>query len=438
MVRSGKLKMASLTLERKEVEKHFKLTPKIMEEIQLLGIPISLSADKVELEILPNRPDLLSWQGFVRAVRSFRGKPAGRYTIHKPEKDYRVFIDSSVKDVRPYTACAIVKKLHFTGSGIRNLIELQEKLHATLGRNRKKLAIGVYPLEKIKLPVTYEARAPEKISFQPLESPEIMKAEDILSKHPAGQAYAHLLKNYPRYPIFIDDANQILSMPPVINSELTGKVTEKTDSVFIECSGFHFETLSRALNIIVTALADLGGQIYSLELVDSKKQKTISPVLSPQKMRLSLENVNKLLGLSLTERDLERLLPRMGHSYKNSIALVPAWRADMLHEVDLIEDIAIAYGYNNLIPELPGLATIGEESSESKFKAEIAELLIGLGMLETSSYHLVREDEQKYLTDRILLANSKTEYKYLRTSLLAPFLRTFAANKDAEYPQKIF
>ena len=430
--------MASLTFEKKEVEKHITLNQKTIEKIQLLGIPIEVSEDKVEIDVLPNRPDLLSLQGFLRAVKCYLGKPQKKYLIHKPEKNYKVFVDSSVKEVRPYTACAVVKNLNFNDENIKSIIEIQEKLHITLGRNRKKMAIGIYPLEKIKMPIFYKALPPEKISFQPLEFKIVMSAKEILTQHPTGIEYAHLLKDFSKYPIFIDSANQILSMPPIINSELTGKVTEKTKEVFIECSGFNQEILLKTINIIVTALADLGGEIYSVEIIDSKKKKIISPNLKPQEMSLSLENVNKLLGLSLKEKELEKLLPRMGHTYKKGKVLIPAWRTDILHEVDLIEEVAIAYGYDKLVPELPNLSTIAEESKESKLKNKIAELLIGLDFLQISSYHLIKENEQKYSAEKISVANSKTDYKYLRTSLLIPFLRTFAENKDAEYPQKIF
>lgn len=430
--------MASLTFEKKQVEKHFPLNQETIEKIQLLGIPIEISEDKVEIEVLPNRPDLLSLQGFVRAVKCYLGKPLKKYVIHKPEKNYRVFIDSSVEGIRPFTVCAVVKNLSFDDESIKNIIELQEKLHFTLGRNRKKLAIGIYPLEKIKMPIFYKALPPEKISFQPLDFQRLMNAKEILTEHPTGIAYSHLLKNCTKYPIFIDSANQILSMPPIINSELTGKITEKTKEVFIECSGFDQDILLKTLNIIVTTLSDMGGEIYSMTIENSKKRKIITPSLKPQEMKLHLNNANKLLGLSLKEKELEKLLPKMGHIYKKGKVLIPAWRTDILHEVDLIEEVAIAYGYDKIVPEIPLVSTIGEEIQINKLKNKIAEVLIGLGFQETSSYHLIKENEAKYSPEKIPIADSKTEYKYLRSSLLIPFLRTFAENKDAEYPQKIF
>ncbi len=431
--------MATIKIPKKEIEKHIKLSEENLNRIMLLGIPISVQGEEVEIEITPNRPDLLSLQGFLRAVNSyFKSSGMQRYRVHSPEKEFKVIVDSSVSAVRPFTACAIVKKLKFDDEKIKTLIDMQEKLHSTIGRNRKKAAIGIYPLEKITLPITYEARKPGEIKFRPLESEKEMTGNDILKQHPTGKEYAKLLESYSTYPIFKDAKGNILSMPPIINSHETGKITEQTTEVFIECSGSDLETLKKILNIIVTTLADMGGQVYAMEL-DYKNCKVTTPDLKPEHIRVSLDNANKLLGLNLKEKDLQKLLPKMGYEYERGKVSVPAWRTDILHEVDIIEDIAIAYGYDNLVPEIPEVATIGEESIESKIEGKIAEILIGLGLIETSSYHLIKQEEAAELKDnKIEVADSKTEYKVLRPNLLIPTLRIFAENKDNEYPQKLF
>lgn len=433
--------MTTIKISKKEFEKQIKLSPENIEKIMLMGVPIAISGEEVELEILPNRPDLLSVQGFIRAFKAFLGKETGlkKYRIHSPEKNFKVKIEPSVLEVRPYTACAIVKKLKFDDEKIKEIIDMQEKLHSTIGRNRKKAAIGIYPLEKINLPIIYEARKPNEIKFHPLEAEKEMTAHEVLRNYPT---YSKLLENYPTYPVFVDAKGKILSMPPIINSHETGKITEGTKEVFIECSGSNLEVLKKILNIIVTTLADMGGEIYAMELDYKKEGKIITPDLKPEKMSISLENTNKLLGLSLKEKDLEKLLPRMGYEYKAGKVEIPAWRTDILHEVDIIEDVAIAFGYENLVPEMPKIATLGEESKESKIKAKISEILIGLGLIETSSYHLIKAEEAERVkleeNEKIELENSKTDYKFLRPNLLIPTLRIFAENKDNEYPQKIF
>jgi len=434
--------MANVKFSRKELEKHIKLDSAILEKISLFGTPLeSINENEIEIEIFPNRPDLLSLQGYIRAFKAFLGKEKGikKYKAKKPEKDYIVKIDSSVKQVRPFTACAIVKNLSFSIERIKEIIGLQEKLHSTIGRKRKKLAIGIYPLEKIKLPIKYTALHPDKISFIPLDFDKPLTAKQILQKHPAGKEYSYLLENLPLYPIFIDSNNQILSMPPIINSNETGKITESTTNVFVECSGHDLLILKKTLNIIVTTLAEMGGKIYQMEL-NYGKSKELTPSLNPEKMKISLENINSLLGLNLKEKDLTNLLQKMGYNYKKNKVEIPPWRTDVLHEVDIIEDIVIAYGYNNLAPEIPTILTIAEESEKSRLKTKISEILIGLGLIEISSYHLIKaeEVEKEKLESPLELENSKTEYKILRPNLLIPALRIISENKDNEYPQRIF
>jgi len=432
--------MANVKFPRKEIEKHIKLTKETLEKIPMLGTPLeSIDKDEIEVEIFPNRPDLLSMQGFLRAFKAFLGKDTGlkKYKLYKPEKNYKVKIYPSVKKVRPFTACAIVKNIKFDDKKIKTIIDLQEKLHSTVGRNRKKAAIGIYPLEKIKLPIKFEARKPQDIKFVPLESDKEMNGLQILQRHPVGKEYAHLLEDYDKFPVFVDAARKILSMPPIINSHETGKITEQTKDIFIECSGFDLNTLKKILNIIVTTLADMAGKVYQMELDYTKK--TTTPNLAPEKMKVNIENINKLLGLSLKEKDLEKLLPRMGYEYKNKKLSIPAWRTDILHEVDIAEDVAIAYGYDKITPEIPEVATTGQESKESKIKSKLAEILTGLGLLEISTYHLIKADETSLAKkEKIEVEDSKTEYKFLRPNLLIPALRIFSENKDNEYPQKIF
>ena len=433
--------MAKVKFNKKEFESHIKLTKEIEEKINLFGTPLEISDNEMEIEVFPNRPDMLSLQGFLRSFKAFLGKEKRikKYKIIRPEKNYKVKISSAVKTVRPYTACAIVKNLKFDDEKIKEIIDLQEKLHLTLGRNRKKVAIGIYPLEKITLPINYDALPPEKIVFVPLEKEKEMNGAEILKKHSTGNAYAHLLENFEKFPVFSDAKSKIMSMPPIINSEETGKITEKTTEVFIECSGFDMNVLKKCLNIIVTTLAEMGGAIFQMEL-DYGKEKIKTPDLSNSKIKISLENINKIIGLDLKEKDLESLLPRMGYEYKNKIVKIPAWRTDVLHEVDIAEDIAIAYGYDKLIPQIPNVATSGKEPKESGTTEKITEILIGLGLIETSSFHLIKQKEVELMKpeDKIEVENSKTEYKFLRPNLLIPALRIFSENKDHDYPQEIF
>ncbi len=439
--------MASVTFNRETFEKEIgKIDEKMENKIALFGTPVeSVTNKEIQIEIFPNRPDLLSYQGFKRAFLGFIGKEKGmkEYRLRTPEKNYVVNVDSSVRDVRPFTTCAIIRGMKLDDGKIKEIIDIQEKLHTTIGRKRKKLAIGIYPLEKISLPITYKALKPEEIKFVPIDSDKEMSASEILKKHSTGKEYAHLLKGMEKFPVFIDADNKILSMPPIINSRDVGKVTSETRDVFVECSGFDVISLRKCINLLVSTLSDMGGDIYQME-IKTKLKKEVSPDFSPEVMKISKDYANKILGLNLTEKQISENLEKMGFNAKNlSSVEVPCWRTDVLHEIDFIEDIAIAYGYENFTPEIPEISTIGQESSVESVKRKISEILLGLNMLEVSNYHLTNEENQfKNLgipkKDFVELESSKTDYNILRKDLSHYILKNLSENIDSEYPQRIF
>ncbi|MAG50734.1 phenylalanine--tRNA ligase subunit beta [archaeon] len=438
--------MPTVNLNKKEFEKLVgKKLPldKLKDRISMLGTDLEdIKGNEIIVEVFPDRPDMISEQGFARALSSFIDAKTGLREYKVKKSNEKVIIESSVKDVRPYTACAIVKGIKFDNEKIIQVIQMQEKLHVGYGRNRKKVAIGIYPFEKIKTPIYYKALDPEKIKFRPLEFPREINGRQILSQHPAGREYAHLLEGKKKFPVFIDSDNKVLSVPPIINSHETGKITEQTTDVFIECSGFDFEVLNKALNILVTALADMNGEIFSMELNYGNKKIT-TPDLRSSMINLDLKYTNKILGLNLKENEIKKLLEKMGYDYKNKKVLVPAYRADIMHQIDIIEDIAIAYGYENFQEEIPNISTIGQEDEFEIFKRRIAYLLTGLDLLEASNYHLTGEEflnkKMNFNSDFIKVKKAvNNDFNILRTWIIPSLMKTLSENKHYDYPQNIF
>jgi phenylalanyl-tRNA synthetase beta chain len=268
-----------------------------------------------------------------------------------------------------------------------------------------------------------------------------MNAAQLLAQHPAGRAYAHLLEGQSRFPVFIDARGQVLSVPPIINSQMTGKVDSSTKDVFIECSGFDLRALKILLNILVTMLADMGGRIVAVDVKYSKKITT--PDLAPRKIKVDIDAVGKLLGIDLKEAEAKKLLERMGYGYAAGQALIPAYRADVMHLVDLAEDIAIAYGYEKFRPEIPKVATIGSADDFSEFQETIADFLVGLGLLEAMTYNIsnaaVQTKAMNCHADVIELANALTvDYNALRAWMLPSLMEVLKVNKMKDYPQKFF
>jgi phenylalanyl-tRNA synthetase beta chain len=438
--------MPSVVLNKSVFEKLVGKTlpiEKLKDRISMLGTDLEkIEGDAIHVEVFPNRPDMLSEQGFARAFSSFIGVKKGLRSFKVNKSTEKVIIEPSVNSVRPFTACAIIKNINFDHEKIREVIQIQEKLHITYGRNRKKAAIGIYPLERIKFPIRYKAANPKSIKFRPLDGAREMNAQQILQNHPTGKEYGHLLDGKKNYPFFIDNKDQILSMPPITNSENTGRITSKTKDVFIECSGFDFKTLSICLNIIATSLAEMGGDIYSLNLEYPSKNYS-TPNLEPEKMKLDLNYINKLLGLDLKEKEAVSLLSKMGFGYEKGNVLIPSYRADILHQVDLVEDVAIAYGYENFNPKIPNVATIGKEDPFETFKRTVSNHLANQGFLELNTYNLIDEkilkEKMNSNLDVIKLKNPSTaEYNSLRSWLLPSLMDVLSKNTHFEYPQDLY
>ncbi|MFC1741926.1 phenylalanine--tRNA ligase subunit beta [Nanoarchaeota archaeon] len=414
----------------------------LRERIPMLGTDLEkVEGDEIEVEIFPNRPDMLSEQGLARAFSSFIGEKTGlrRYELKKSGKT--VVVDGSVS-MRGYTACAIVKGVKFDDERIREIMQIQEKLAKTHGRNRRASAYGIYPTDNIEFPISYTAKDPKTVEFWPLGLPQPMRADDVEELHPKGREYKWIAEDWERYPFFIDNKDNVLCMLPYTNSHDTGKIDENTEEVFIECTGVDFRNVSVALNIFVTMLADMGGTIYSLDIKYPDKTVT-TPDLEPKQMKLDVPFINKWLGLDISEEMMVLLLAKMGYGFDTGFILIPAYRADILHIVDIAEDVAIAYGYDKFEEDIPNVATIGEESPFEIFKRRVSDILVGLDLLETNTYNLTNDDDQnRKMSTSLQLVELEsavnTDYNVLRAWMTPCLLKVLQENKNHEYPQNIF
>jgi phenylalanyl-tRNA synthetase beta chain len=444
--------MVSLTLNKQKLLQDLGASEseEFLHKIVMMGAEIDdNTATELVVNITPNRPDMLSQQGFTRALAAFLGIRPGLRTYTTTPSKLKVTVDESVRDVRPYTACAVARNLKIDDERLREIIDIQERLHVTFCRKRKRAAIGVYPMEAISGNITYLALEPNKIRFRPLESDAEMTAKEILEEHPKGREYAHLLAGLPKYAVFMDGKKRILSMPPIINSHETGKVTENTKEVFIECSGFDFNVCHQVVQMICAALADMGATIHTVEVNYGRKTE-ITPNMQTQRQEFYGYYINRRLGINLKKEEFAPLLAKMGLGFEEGriketyYALLPPYRTDFLHQIDVVEEIAIAYGYENINAEIPRVATVGGESPKSLFEKVVREAMVGYGLLEAKNYHLLPREYQ-VATDGIapsdlvtLRSSASEEYNTLRRSLLAGMLQMLSRNKIHEYPQFFF
>jgi phenylalanyl-tRNA synthetase beta chain len=420
----------------------------IMGRLAMMGADIGKRAEEehVDVEFFPDRPDLYSAEGVARAMQGFLDLNTGLVEYAVEEGPIVLQVEESVKSVRPIIGCAVVRGLSFTSEAIESLMGLQEDLHWGLGRNRRKVAIGVHDLSRVTPPFRYFGEDPDR-KFVPLDFAEEMSMQEILQKHPKGKGYGHILQGCERYPLIVDAKNQVLSFPPIINGELTS-VTEKTEDLFIDVTGMD-GMVHKALNIVVTSLAERGGRIESVRVMRSEGD-FVSPNLQPSSWTVNAAEANKLIGFDLLPQELAECLKRMRFgAVANGSEVrvqVPAYRADIMHSWDIFEDAAKAYGFDRLDAHLPGTVTVGRAHPSELRKGEIREVMAGLGYLETMPFTLTNEKMHFQWMRRspqgagvVHVMHPISElHTILRTSLLSSLLDIFAMNQHHPLPQRIF
>ncbi|WP_297479344.1 phenylalanine--tRNA ligase subunit beta [Thermococcus sp.] len=402
-----------------------------------------------------NRPDLWSAEGIARQIKWALGIERGLPKYEVEKSDVVVYVDEKLKEIRPYGVYAMVEGLHLDEEALKQMINLQEKVALTFGRRRREVAIGIFDFDKVKPPVYYRA-AKKTEKFIPLGFTEELTLEEILEKHEKGKEYGHLIKDRPYYPLLVDSEGKVLSMPPIINSEVTGRVTTETRNVFVDVTGWDLNKVMLALNVVVTALAERGGKIKSVKVVYPDFEiKT--PDLTPKPFEVELDYIRKLSGLELSNEKIKDLLERMMYEVKleggKAKLLYPAFRDDIMHARDVLEDVLIAYGYNEIEPEEPKLAVQGKGDKFVEFEDAVRELMVGFGLQEVMTFNLTNREAQyekmnlEYGKDYfnnppaelVEIENPiSPKWSALRNWLLPSLLDFLSQNTHEEYPQRLF
>jgi len=413
---------------------------------QLLG-------DDLSIEIKDsNHPDFWSAEGIARALRGFLAIEKGlkNYSVTSPS-GVIINVDKRLENIRPFIGCAVMKNVHLTDIIIKGLMHLQDKLDETYGRKRKRTSIGLYEFDLIKLPLTYGVSKPDETSFIPLGFNEKMTLEEILERHPKGLEYGSIVKEHGLWPILKDSLGNVLSFPPVINSNDLGRITSDTKNILIEVTGTVEKTVLDTLTILATSMADRGGTIHSsiINYPYGKKKNPVTPEMKTNKISLSLDYLKMILGMDLAKDQVLDLLeraryrPTMDDHGRLDVA-VPCYRLDIMHPVDIVEDVAIAYDYNKIKPMWPEEATVAGVSKESELSGTVRELMIGFGFQEVLTYDL--SNPEKIFTKMNLQENNVVKlsnprmitHTCLRKWLIPSLMEFLSYNTHVEYPQRIF
>jgi phenylalanyl-tRNA synthetase beta chain len=400
------------------------------------------------------RPDLWSVEGLARTLRGFLGLEKGSRCYEVGISEVEVHVDSGLKSIRPYICCSVVKDVTLTDAVIRGLMHLQDKLDQTYGRSRQKTSIGIYDYNLISPPLSYAVTKPDSVSFVPLGFEEKMNLAEILLWHPKGVEYGHIVKGHSVYPILLDAEKKVLSFPPVINSNDLGRVTEETGNLLVEVTGTVHQTVLNTLNLVTLALVDRGGKAYAamVKYPDDPfyaSKTVITPDFSSRMMDLSVAYANKVLGLTLSAKEIAECLLTAGLGVDkvdgDSVSvLVPCYRVDVMHPVDLIEDIAVAYGYNNIEPVWRDLPSTGGVKREQRLIDVAREFMVGLGYQEVLNYTMTNPESlfgkmNCEKTQLVEIANPKVvTMSCLRSWLLPSLMEFLGSNQSVEFPQKIF
>ena len=427
----------------------FKDREELKEVINRIGLEVEeVKGDEIAIDVTPNRPDLLDFYGLKRAINNFSGKKAlvEDYYSVKNGAQIEIEVGSGVGKIRPYIAAFVAKGVKLNERKLKYMINFTDKLADTYGRNRKKMAIGLHNYNVINGNLVYDAS--RKGRFLPIGAKTEMSFEEIIEKHAKGIKYSDTILGDGRmgYP-FLKDSEKILSMIPIINSKATA-IDEKTSNILVDVTGTSKKTVNDTANLLASSLIDQGGEIFPIMISYGEKSET-TPTMGYREIKVSLNKIDATIGAKLTESMLVGYANRMGYpasKYGNYILVkVPPYRLDVLNYQDVVEDIAISFGYDRIVPVPVRGVSVGLPGDMYEYGDEVARYMIGLGFTEAINNYLTNEDvEFSNMTrvkreDIVRIAYSKTEsITMLRSSVLPGLLQDLGRSVHEKMPQRLF
>lgn len=412
---------------------------------------------KIELNDT-NRPDLWSAAGIVRLLKSYEKEEVVLYDFFSTADETfdsegrSLIIDASVKEVRPFSIGFAARGHKVCEDDLEALIQSQEKLCSNFGRKRKTIAMGIYRSDLIKYPVHYRGADPDTTSFVPLGMEQELTLRQICTEHPKGKEYGPIVSGHKLFPFLHDDNNDVLSFPPVINSDRIGAVEVGDENLFLELSGMDLKDLLLAASIMACDMSDMGFEILPVKVILGEETEFGSEITVPyyfqEPVSCSMAQIHKTLGMKLSSTEVVKALNRMGmHAICDNdvvYATVAEYRNDFLHPVDLIEDVMIGHGLNKFEPEMPQDFTVGRLSPAEEMGRKVKDLMVGLGFQEMMYNYLgsKREyvDNMNFPQEKcIFISNPMSEnYEVVRPSIIPSLLESESVSAHAPFPHKIF
>jgi len=404
-----------------------------------------------------NRPDLWCCEGIARQIRIKRQGSLAKYDFltSKSKSPKQLNVAHGLEEIRPYVAACAATGYHVTQEGLAQLIQTQEKLAEMFGRKRRTVSIGLYRLAAIEFPVTYDVVRPDEVTFTPLGMDTVMTLGEMLLVHPKGLEFGGILAGHDRLPYLRDAKRQALSFPPIINSREVGEVRPGDDALFVEVTGTDLSMVILTLNIFAANLADRGAVIEPIEVRYPYKTALGKAVMTPHDLRksqkLSVSTIEQALGQALGAHEVAKALTAYGYQVttkgKEVRVTLPLYRQDLMHAMDVVEDVAISRGYSDFLPVMPSQFTVGGLSRIEEISDHIRALMVGMGFQEIISNILA---SPKDLRDAMQLEGTEwgklvevdnvmsQSFSALRQWMLPSLLRVEAASNRAFYPHRMF
>lgn len=410
-----------------------------------------------KIDIPANRYDLLCHEGISRSLNIFLGKiKAPTYKVTTPASMLEMTVAKETAEIRPFVVAAVLRNITFTKESYANFIDLQDKLHQNIARKRTLVAIGTHDLKTLKGPFRYEAQDPKDIKFAPLNQMRVMDGNELMKYYEENDRhisrYLHIIRDAPRYPIIYDSTRTVLSLPPIINGDHS-KISLDTKDVFIECTGTDRIKTNIVLNMVVAMFSEYCKEKFTVESVQityPDGSKDVTPHMDPRSTTAEASYINSVMGLSLPHEELCSLLNRMSLDAKAGkgdelLVDIPCTRPDILHQCDIMEDAAIAYGFNNLKKTFPSASTVAAPLAVNHLADKVRREIAMAGWTECLPLILCSTNENFAWLNRkddgsaVKLGNPKTvEYQVVRTSLLPGLLKTIRENRKHAIPIKVF
>ncbi|SDR43868.1 phenylalanine--tRNA ligase subunit beta [Natronobacterium texcoconense] len=417
-----------------------------------------------ELEFAPDRLDRLSVEGVARSLSYQYGDSRGVHVPSTNKPDWTIQVDESVPEERPYVTGAVIRDVDLDEESLDSLIQLQEKLHATMGRKRAKGAIGIHDLTMLKgraategnPTIDYVGVEPDGDRFVPLDSDAELTPAEVLEEHPTGETYADLVSEYERYPAIYDDIG-LFSFPPVINGRRTEVSTDSRD-LFVEMTGTDQWTIDRMLNIVCYALAARGATLEEVT-IEYPDHEIVRPDLSTKEKTVAHDRIETILGIELAPDEVIDLAERSGLEAAKEEGddgdlvyevTIPPYRVDVLHPLDVIDDLGRAYGFNELEPKYPDVGTVGGRHERSRLERSVREQLVGLGFEDLLNFHMISEEENYERVDvepdadvygggkpATIKGPYSEDFTMLRTWVTPSLLMVLERNTHRAYPQDL-